>query len=249
MDGQYIKLGVINHIQDELVLQNIPISWDMMHRIEFMQKHSETPGIIIKAHGVIHESMKEFMYGRKFEDLLKCSEEFGDYLYRQKVCKTMKFASYSKEVFKAFLSDYMFLVAACEKRPEMFTLRDRLIKKSTLFHILIISDIHNILACYSKCVQADDILRWEYFRFMCKLGSDLEIFLNYIEKFLVVEDTEELCKLIDSFSEQFFLNFKKSYRNVPSFPLLIISLYLIFQYLPNSQLICQQLQQQANHYL
>lgn len=210
VDGQYVKLGVINHIQDELVLQNIPISWDMMHRIELMQKHSEIPDIVIKAHSVIHESMKEFMYGGKFEDLLKISEEFGDYLYRPKVCKTMKFASYSREVFKTFLSDYKFLVAACEKRPQMFSLRDRLLKKSTLFHILIISDIYNILACYSKCVQADDILPWEYFRFMCNLGSDLEIFLNYIEKFLVLEDTEELCRLIDNLPEQFFKNSKKA---------------------------------------
>ncbi|GBM44510.1 hypothetical protein AVEN_192542-1 [Araneus ventricosus] len=153
VDGQYIKLGVAEHIRNELVMDKIAANWDQMHEIELMQKHADTPSIVNAAHSLIHDSMKVFMFGGKYEDVLKCSQDFDEYFYRSKLFKTMKFASYSKEVFRTFIGDYKYLVAACERRPDMCFLRDKLIAKSTLFHIFLLSDLYTILSHYSKCVQ------------------------------------------------------------------------------------------------
>lgn len=210
VDGQYIKLGVANHIKEKLSLNYVPASWDMMHRIELIQKHSEMPDIIKKAHCLINDSMKEFMYGSKYEKLLKSSEEFSDFFYKPKIFKTMKFASHCKDVFKTFIADYKSLVSVCEQNPDMFSLRDKLLSKSTLFHILLLSDIYNILSKCSKCVQSVDNLPWEYLQLMNNLDSDLEIFLQYIESIVQLRDTKELCECIKSFPTYFFSHTKTS---------------------------------------
>lgn len=62
IDGQYIKLGVAQHMKDELNLPNVFASWVPMHRIEVMQKHSVMPDVLVKAHSLIHDCMKELVW-------------------------------------------------------------------------------------------------------------------------------------------------------------------------------------------
>ncbi|GBN17062.1 hypothetical protein AVEN_63808-1 [Araneus ventricosus] len=71
VDGQYIKLGVANHIKG-----------DMMHNIELMEKNAEMPNIINKAHNLILECMKEIMKGLKYEKLANSSIDFEEVLYQ-----------------------------------------------------------------------------------------------------------------------------------------------------------------------
>ncbi|GBM01691.1 hypothetical protein AVEN_271942-1 [Araneus ventricosus] len=71
VDGQYIKLGVANHIKG-----------DMIHHIELMKKNAEMPNIINKAHNLILECMKEFMQRLKYEKLANSSIDFEEVLYQ-----------------------------------------------------------------------------------------------------------------------------------------------------------------------
>lgn len=158
VDGQYIKLGVADHIKSELNLTNVLASWDMMHRIELMEKNSEMPNILNKAHNLILECMKEFSHELKYENLVNISIDFEQFLYQPKLFKTMKFASYSMEVFTTFIHNYKLFVCACEKDMDLFTLRDKLLNKATVFHILLLTDLYNILSTFSKCVQSGEIL-------------------------------------------------------------------------------------------
>lgn len=80
--------------------------------------------LLKKVHTLVHDVMKEFMHGMKYEKLLKCAEEFDKIFYQPKIFKNMKFVSYSSEVFKTFIGDFKALVAACEKSPDLFALRD-----------------------------------------------------------------------------------------------------------------------------
>lgn len=208
VDGQYIKLGVANHIKNELALNDIPASWDMMHRIELMQKHSEMPDVVSKAHSLIQESMKQFNYGSKYEALLKCSEGFSDFFYKPKMFKSMKFVAYSKDVFKTFLGDYKFLVSACEQDPELFSLRDKLLTKSSMFNVLLLADTYDILSKLSKQVQSCENLPWEYLQQMENLGTHLDIYLRYINSLININNTEELCKVIENLPVSFFCNTK-----------------------------------------
>lgn len=147
----------------------------MLHRIELIKKHAEMPKIVEDVHSLIHETIKEFSVGKSYEKLLKCSEEFENFFYKPKLFKTMKFAAYSNEIFKTFLGDYKCLVAACKESPDLFTLRDRLLCKTTIFNVLVCADLYFLMSSTSKCVQLVDLLPWEYVSIMENLESQLNI--------------------------------------------------------------------------
>lgn len=208
VDGQYIKLGVADHIKTELNLKNVLASWDIMHRIELMEKNSEMPNILNKAYNLILECMKEFNYGLKYESLVNISQDFQEFLYRPKLFKTMKFASYSMEVFTTFIHDYKFFVSACEKDMDLFTLRDKLLNKTTLFHILLLADLYNIISKFSKCVQSAEILPWDYLRNLNNFHSHLEIFLNYVSEMSHLTTIDDLCNFLEKIPNAFFAHSK-----------------------------------------
>ena len=55
VDRQYIKLGAAEHLKNELNLENIMASWDMMHHIKLIEKNCEMPAVIIKTDNLILE--------------------------------------------------------------------------------------------------------------------------------------------------------------------------------------------------
>lgn len=73
VDGQYVQLGVINHIKTALVREDIPVSWDPMHRLELVQVHSDSK-IVQDSLALINTCMKEFMWGKSFESLNECAD-------------------------------------------------------------------------------------------------------------------------------------------------------------------------------
>lgn len=212
-DGQYIRLGVEKHIRDELALENISVSWDLMHRIELAEKHSSVPELIQKGHTLIDEAMKEFSTGKNYELLLQSSKEFEDYFYKPKAFKTMKFASYSESVFNTFLGDYRSLVCAVEKCPESFALRDKLLSKTNMFIILLLADTYSILSSLSKEVQSSYHLPWQYVQFMENIQVHLEVMIRHVENIASADSRlsrDSLCQMINELPEGFFKHTKLS---------------------------------------
>ena len=209
-DGQYIKLGVEKHMKKELVLEDLSVSWDIMHRIELAEKHSAVPELIQKGHTLIDEVMKEFSTGKKYELLLQSSKEFEDYFYKPKSFKTMKFASHSEVVFKAFLGDYRSFVSATEKCPESFGLRDKFLSKSNIFIILLLTDTYSILSSLSKEVQSSYLLPWQYIQLMENIQSRLDILIKYIIKISSASSRQVLCNIIKKLPDSFFKQTKLS---------------------------------------
>lgn len=209
-DGQYIILGVEQHMKDELVLENLSVSWDFMHRIELAEKHSSVPDLVKKCHTLINDAMKEFSSGKKYELLLQSSKEFEDYFYKPKAFKTMKFASYSESVFKTFLGDYRSLVSAVEKSPESFALRDSLLSKTNIFVILLLADTFSILSSLSKEVQSSYHLPWQYVQFMENIQVQLEIMIRYVNDISSANSRDSLLKTVNELPEAFFKHTKLS---------------------------------------
>lgn len=209
-DGQYIQLGVQKHMKEELVLKDISVTWDIMHRIELAEKHSYIPDVIQKGHNLINEAMKEFSTGKKYELLLLASKQFEEYFYKPKPFKSMKFATYSESVFKTFLADYKSIVCAAEQNEESFGLRDRLISKSNIFCILLLADIYSILSYVSKEVQSSYHLPWEYLTFMRNMEIHLETMIGYVKEISTSETRACLYHVVSKLPEAFFKHTKLS---------------------------------------
>lgn len=117
----------------------------------------------------------------------------------------MKFVSHCSAVFHTFISDFKALVAACEK-SENDSLRDKLLCKKNMFNILLVADIVSVLSCTSKCLQASDLLPWEYTNQISNLKFALEIMKYNLVGILNPESESKFQENLNSLPLCFFKN-------------------------------------------
>lgn len=63
----------------------------------------------------------------------------------------MKFIPHTETVIQAFLKEYKLLVSAYEN-TDLFTLRDRMMKRYNIFCVCLTADLYHLLADTSKYV-------------------------------------------------------------------------------------------------
>ena len=91
-------------MNDELQ-KTVNLSWDPMHRIEFVFKDSKSvvnSKMFDNTIAVIHETLSLCKTGNNFE-LLHTEKDVCDTFYMPKTFKDMKFVTYSSEVFKQYI--------------------------------------------------------------------------------------------------------------------------------------------------
>ena len=163
MDGQYTRLNVDDHMDDELQ-KTVNLSWDPMHRIELVFKDCKSDvnsKMIDNTISVIDETHSLFKTGNNLM-LLHSEKDVCDTFYVPKTFKDMKFVTYSSEMFKTFISDFKALVSCLDKLEDGASLKNKILDSTFLLNMLFLSDINLLLATSSKLVQRSSNLHWLY---------------------------------------------------------------------------------------
>jgi hypothetical protein len=79
VDGQYILLGVLNHLTNQLRLLKPFYSWDPTHRLNLADKDVANLHLFFTIFvGQIKEFLADVKYGKKYEHLIQVSERYAD---------------------------------------------------------------------------------------------------------------------------------------------------------------------------